>query len=125
MELDSEVLSRKTEVVSEVEFTHQLKYILSGANGIYKSVTGPGRSGAIAAVYASHFLKIPFIPYKQIPDKSIAPLLIIDTAMMSGRTLRKAYNFYLNRNIPCEYTWVYSEPPKVKFWYEMIGNNFE
>lgn len=55
-----------------------------------KSVTGPGRSGAIASVYASHFLDVPWVaPGAPIPD-DLKPALVIDTSQVSGRTLREA-----------------------------------
>ncbi len=77
------------------------------------SVTGPGRSGAIAAVYASHILGI---PYGQTPPQELGNLLIIDTAIESGETLKKAARKY------CKYSHhilaLYQEPPRVAFWYE-------
>ena len=47
-------------IVSEGEFSKAIKDKLSGID--CDCVTGPGRSGAIASVYASHILKIPFLP---------------------------------------------------------------
>lgn len=125
MESSEKVFLRETRVVSEEEFRETARYFARVCEGQYKAVTGPGRSGAVAAVYFSHLLKIPFIPYKSLPPKTLTPLLIVDTAMMSGRTLRKAYNFYMRNEIFCEYTWLYQEPPRVKFWYENIGDNNE
>lgn len=81
-----------------------------------KAVTGPGRSGAIAAVYASHLLSIPFIPFgNNIPEK-LSPLLVIDTAKLTGATIRKAAKKY-GKNNPILVV-LYDEPPIVKFWYE-------
>lgn len=80
-----------------------------------KSVVGKGRSGAIASVYASHILGIPFIPYGEKCPEHLRPLLIIDTARKSGKTLRKAQKEYGGE---CEILWVYDEPPRVRFWYE-------
>jgi hypothetical protein len=80
------------------------------------SVIGPGRSGAIAAVYASHMLGVPFIPYGASIPFHLGRLLIIDTARESGATLRKMerkFEFYRPIVIA-----VYEEPPRVVFWYE-------
>jgi hypothetical protein len=79
-----------------------------------KAVTGPGRSGAIAAVHASHYLGIPFIPFGR--PTPLRPLLIVDTAVESGRTMRKAWRKYGGTNI--ELRAAFHEPPRVKFWYE-------
>lgn len=85
------------------------------------SVTGPGRSGAIAAVYASHILSIPFIPFGQKAPLDLGRLLIIDTAVESGATLRKAGRRYANaahfNGVPLVIA-LYNEPPRVVFWYE-------
>lgn len=48
--------------VQEPEFRERIKAVLAGVEA--KAVTGPGRSGAVASVYASHILGLPFIPYK-------------------------------------------------------------
>lgn len=50
-------------IISEIEFSNKLTEILSPLKGKFSYVTGPGRSGAISAVYASHFLDIPFVPF--------------------------------------------------------------
>jgi adenine/guanine phosphoribosyltransferase-like PRPP-binding protein len=86
-------------------------------------VTGPGRSGAIAAVYASHFLGVPYVPFKRMRGHNV---LIVDTAVASGRTLRKASKFY--HDAPTVFAFM--QPPRVKFWYERLsmvrgkGNEF-
>lgn len=101
-------------IVSEAEFQQRLKERLSGLS--VKAVVGPGRSGAVAAVYASHYLKVPFIPYgAPCPDK-LRPLLIVDTARKSGATLRKAERKYGSGE--CVTVWAHDEPPRVRFWYE-------
>ncbi|MEY9178307.1 hypothetical protein ACVII1_001322 [Bradyrhizobium elkanii] len=103
-------------VISEADFAERLRVVLR-AHRVEDvgCVTGPGRSGAIASVYTSHILGIPFIPYGQLcPEKF--RLLIIDTARESGRTLRKAARWYRNAN-PIVIA-VYEEPPRVAFWYE-------
>jgi hypothetical protein len=96
-----------TRIVSEAEFAARLRIVLQNHRlDDIGAVTGPGRSGAIAAVYTSHMLHIPYIPYGQLcPEKF--RLLIIDTARESGRTLRNPVVIA-----------VYEEPPRVVFWYE-------
>lgn len=106
-------------IVSEAEFNIAIRKALSELEDV-AWVTGPGRSGAIAAVYASHILGVPFIPYGQkAPINSTTlhgRLLIIDTATESGATLRKAERKY-NGTCPIVLA-VYHEPPRVIFWYE-------
>jgi hypothetical protein len=98
--------------ISEERLKQELRSRLT--KGCFEFVTGPGRSGAIAAVYASHIFKINFIPFgATVPHKE---LLIIDTAAMSGRTLRKAFRRYEHLNPTC--LALFNEPPRVKFWYE-------
>ena len=104
-------------VVSEPEFHARLVEVFATlpVAGI-GSVTGPGRSGAVAAVYASHKLGVPFIPYRAACPIHLGRLLIIDTARESGATLRKAERRYAEANpvvIAC-----FEEPPRVTFWYE-------
>jgi len=104
-------------VVSEPEFRKELDELLDTFEGVeFGSVMGPGRSGAVAAVYASHKLGIPFVPYGGNPPKHRGPLLIIDTAQQSGRTLRKAERKYADADPVAKA--VFNEPPRVKFWYE-------
>ena len=100
-------------IISERVFAAALRERLAGISA--KSVTGPGRSGAIASVYASHLLGIPFLPYGQPCPDTLRPLLIVDTAISSGRTLRKAARAY---GEPCVVVAVFDEPPRVRFWYE-------
>jgi hypothetical protein len=103
-------------IVSEVEFDQRIRQILNDTDLSHvRCVTGPGRSGAIASVYASHILRIPFIPYGATcpPGWNV---LVIDTARESGRTLRKAERRYDYANptvLVC-----FEEPPRVAFWYE-------
>lgn len=102
-------------VVSEAEFDERIREVLVGLDSV-GCVTGPGRSGAVAAVYASHILGIPFIPFGSKAPLNLWPLLIIDTATESGRTLRKAERQYAAASpvvIAC-----FHEPPRVAFWYE-------
>lgn len=104
-------------IVSEAEFSERLRAALSG-NEIddVGAVTGPGRSGAVAAVYASHMLGIPFIPYGQKHPQHLGRLLIVDTARESGATLRKAARKYEGAT-PVVVV-AFEEPPRVAFWYE-------
>jgi len=108
-------------IVCEAEFNAAARDLLLGNNGRdferVGSVTGPGRSGAIAAVYASHILGVPFIPFKteNVPEH-LGYLLIIDTAMESGATMRKASRFY--QGTPHYCLPIFNEPPRVAFWYE-------
>ncbi len=103
-------------IVLEPEFRERLSNKLSNLKMNVKSVMGPGRSGAVASVYASHFLGIPFLPssLKSIPQ-ALKPILIIDTAVFSGKTLAK-----LNRRFQpdCISLYLFKEPPIIKFWYE-------
>lgn len=106
-------------LVSESEFREELERLLYNMSWghDYNSVTGPGRSGAVAAVYVSHMTGVPFIPFGQpCPDK-LRPILIVDTATKSGKTLKKACNKY--RGAEMVATAVYSEENvRYKFWYE-------
>jgi hypothetical protein len=100
-------------VISEQDFDLALQSKL--ANVKAKMVVGPGRSGAIASVYASHILGIPFLPYGTPCPEHMRPLLIVDTARKSGATLRKAERLY---GEGCIVVHVYDEPPRLRFWYE-------
>ncbi len=109
-------MRKSVRIVSEAEFDIKLRYILSCHDlEDIGAVTGPGRSGAVAAVYTSHLIGVPFIPYgSQCPEKF--RLLIIDTARQSGATMRKAERRYSYANplsLVC-----FEEPPRVAFWYE-------
>jgi hypothetical protein len=102
-------------VVSEVEFAAAIRNALSIIPDV-GSVTGPGRSGAVAAVYASHILGVPFIPFGATTPFHLGRPLVVDTATESGKTLRKAAAKY--RAFAPVVLAVYSEPPRVSFWYE-------
>jgi len=107
---------KPTRIVSETEFAERIRLVLQNSRvENVGAVTGPGRSGAVAAVYASHILGVPFIPYgMRCPEQF--QLLIVDTARESGRTLRKAAKRYNHTN-PVVVV-AYEEPPRVAFWYE-------
>jgi hypothetical protein len=103
-------------IVSEAEFDERIKQIVSEIPADIGWVTGPGRSGAVAAVYASHILGIPFVPYGSRAPQNLGRLLLVDTARESGRTLRKAERRY---ELSDPFVWVgFEEPPRVAFWYE-------
>lgn len=100
-------------IITEREFSEKIHAALIGIDAGF--VTGPGRSGAISAVYASHILRIPFIPYGcAAPD--LGRCLVIDTAVQTGKTLRKAAKKYKQYNPIVIH--LYDEPPIVRFWYE-------
>lgn len=103
-------------VITEPEFAARIRDRLNCYHEKPKAVTGPGRSGAIAAVYASHMLGVPFLPFGSRCPSGLAPLLIVDTVRMSGRTLRKAARKYDTERTIVMYA--YDEPPRLIFWYE-------
>lgn len=107
-------------VIPESRFQQQLRATLARAPLARSAgcVTGPGRSGAIAAVYASHILGIPFVPFGQ---PGPAPVLVVDTAQQSGRTMRRAIKRYERLGLPAAGVVAFHEPPRVRFWYEQIG----
>jgi hypothetical protein len=107
---------KPTRIVSEPEFAERIQLVLQNHRlETIGAVTGPGRSGAIAAVYASHILGVPFIPYgMRCPEQF--QFLIVNTARESGRTLRKAAKRYDYAN-PVVVV-AFEEPPRVAFWYE-------
>lgn len=104
-------------IVSESEFAERLRQLLDKVDAdTIAAVTGPGRSGAVAAVYASHMIGVPFIPYGSRTPPDRGRILIVDTARESGRTLRKAERRYEADN-PLVVV-AFEEPPRVAFWYE-------
>jgi hypothetical protein len=108
--------------ISELTFRKALYAKLEPLRGKVHSVTGPGRSGAIAAVYVSHYLGIPFIPfYRGTFDRKLVPVLIVDTATNTGKTLRRAER---KVKAACVVVSVYREPPIVRFWYERFHKGF-
>lgn len=109
-------------VVSEAEFSETIKQTLNDPfYKTFRGVTGPGRSGAVAAVYASHILGVPYITFKSTTNK-VSPLLLIDTATYTGKTMRKATNWYNGFGVDVHPLALYHETPKnlVKFWYENV-----
>lgn len=103
-------------IVSEIEFRERIAQIIREVPSSCAWVTGPGRSGAVASVYASHLLGIPFVPYGSFAAANLGRVLIVDTARESGATLRKAARKYKEHD---PFVWVgFEEPPRVAFWYE-------
>lgn len=105
-------------IVTETEFAARISAILSRADvRSCRAVTGPGRSGAVASVYASHILGIPWVPLAAVESipSALRPVLVVDTAAASGATLRKAARRVGEPSISVA---VYEEPPRVSFWYE-------
>lgn len=97
------------------EFEERLKSI-EVYRGLVSYVTGPGRSGAVAGVYASHYLNKPYIPIGNVKENH-KPILIIDTAIQTGKTLRRARNKIGKGAYACA---LFNEPPSLKFWYEKV-----
>lgn len=105
------------EVVQEADFRTAFTEALDKAPKA-DYVVGPGRSGAVAAVYASHYLGIPMLPYKQkIPGKKA---LVVDTATMSGRTVRKASKRYEDAPVVVAFDQV-QVGHRLRFWYEELS----
>lgn len=104
--------------ISSDQLVERMRAKLSGVS--VRAVTGPGRSGAIASVFASHMLGVPFIPYGHACPPHLRPLLIIDTARLTGATIRKAERRYAADG-PCVSVCCFEEPPRVRFWYESTG----
>lgn len=112
-------------VVQEEEFRKvfvskldkMMNYWLGYGGERFDFVTGPGRSGAIASVYASHHLGVPFVPYKNKPDGTF---LVVDTAVLTGATIRKASRYYNNAPVCYAYTQG-RDHDRVKFWYEELS----
>lgn len=102
-------------IITEEQFRAALIAKLEPLRGIIKGVIGPGRSGAIASVYASHYLRAAWLPATMgLLPSILRPLLVIDTAAMSGASLRKiAKRFEAEHSMA-----IFDEPPRVKFWYE-------
>ena len=97
------------------EFETRAKEVLEPYRGKFKSVTGPKRSGAIASVFASHYLGLVWFPYGREIPSILKPSLIIDTAIMSGRSLRRCKKMV---GEDCEMVALFKEPPVVSFFYE-------
>lgn len=79
-------------------------------------VVGPGRSGAVAAVYASHYLGVPMLPWG-CKLKGKIPL-VVDTTISSGRTIRKASRKYDDANVCYAFE---KGDCRLRFWYERLS----
>ena len=105
--------------IAEQAFKSEATIRLGEYRGLVRSVTGPGRSGAIASVYASHLLGVPWIPAACDVPQELEPVLVVDTARQSGRTLRK-----MAKRLRAKYVVaIFNEPPRVIFWYEAAYGN--
>ena len=107
-----------SQVIQEDGFQQRLRKTLSPLLGQFTCVTGPGRSGAICAVYASYFLRIPYMPMgcNTAPK---AKVLVVDTVERTGRTLRKAARRYPD----CTAISVFGkQEDRHHFWYEYLCN---
>lgn len=82
----------------------------------YIYVTGPGRSGAIAAAYLSHTHGLAFIPYGQ-PCPNNRKLLLADTMAKSGKTIRGAMKMYEGATPMLIFG---NRPHKLYFWFELL-----
>jgi len=114
--------NRKWRVVSEQEFRDKLIEALEPHRGYYCAVTGPGRSGAVAAVYASHFLYIPYVPPQGDFAAFRGRVLVIDTARWTGKTIRKLTSKVSKQGAIADSLFIYDEKADglVKFWYEVF-----
>lgn len=90
------------------------------AFGCYDFVTGPGRSGAVASVYASHYLSIPYKPHKCGNYSNDTRVLIVDTVEYTGETLRKAAKWYAKKGLSTQVIFGVKEYKGhyFKMWYE-------
>lgn len=104
--------------VTEQEFADAIRHAITPNLSGVRSVTGPMRSGAIASVYASHLLGIPFVPYGEPVPEKLWPVLVIDTARKTGASLRKAARRTGAPIEQCVMVAVFDEPPRLRFWYE-------
>lgn len=109
--------------ITEEEFRARLR-MMCHMEGLKRKkfdfVTGPGRSGAVAAVYTSHHLGIPYIPHKSGNYGNYKRCLIIDTAVYTGKTLKKSSNWHRKQGLSVLSLALFKEEKKhyYKFWYE-------
>lgn len=105
-------------MVTHEQFQQEIRSLIINKEDKLKhiqAVTGPGRSGAVAAVYASYILGVPFIPYGQVFPGHI---LVIDTVAQSGKTLRKAVAKLKKTHASVTALSVYKQQERLHFWYE-------
>lgn len=102
--------------IDEDEFAEALRARLAGFTTPFDAVTGPGRSGAVAAVYASYMTHKPFVPFGQ-PHPGV--LLVIDTVSKTGRTIRKAERRAARLALEAVSLTIYGQShERLHFWYE-------
>lgn len=109
------------EPITELQFRDKFYTVLDNIKQkSFSFVAGPGRSGAIASVYASHYLSIPFKPHKTGNYTGDTSVLIVDTVEYTGNTLRKAASWYGKRGLYVTITFAFKESRGhyYKFWYE-------
>lgn len=110
------------ERVTEEQWRTAFYAALDEVKGVtYDFVTGPGRSGHVAAVYASHYLGIPFKPHKCGSYKVGQRVLIVDTVCYTGKTLTKAHHWYAKRGLQPTICYAMDENKGhyYKMWYEI------
>lgn len=112
-------------VIAEFQFREDLEKRMDtfiegrAINLPWKGVTGPGRSGAVASVYVSYLVGLPYLPWGVQLPKSMAPVLVVDTVRDTGKTLKKACSSLVKKGINCETFVVYDKPAQhLSFWYE-------
>lgn len=83
-------------------------------------VTGPGRSGAVASVYASNYLGLPFKPHKSGSYENDSAVLVVDTVEYTEKTMRKAVSWYQRKGLIAESAFAIKETRGhyFKMWYE-------
>lgn len=101
-------------------FYKRLDGVMEEGHPKFDFVTGPGRSGAVAAVYASHYLGLPFIPHKAGNYAKFNHCLIVDTAIYTGKTMRKSFKWHEKQGVKVVPVWAFTEwrHHYYLFWYE-------
>ena len=116
----------KNNIISPAYFQYALAVALNKLtipDGCF--VTGPGRSGAVAAVHASHYLGLPYLPPKALggrtgSSRALRACLVVDTAEYTGKTLRKMCKWYEGRGYETLSCVAFSDPNRIhRFWYEV------
>lgn len=108
-------------ILSEPDFWKVFIPKLEGINADF--VTGPGRSGAVASVYASHHLGIPYKPHKCGNYTEGETALVVDTVKYTGKTLRKCQKWYAKRGLKVVTVYGLDEEQGhyYKLWYERMN----
>lgn len=110
-------------MISEADFIDRLKLVLEDPEFSHAEwVTGPGRTGAMAAIYASHILNVSFVAYGHRP-KANGYVLVMDILNDNPRTMRRALKHYdICRPIPCI---VFPEIENEGLWFEQGQTNVQ